>query len=247
MLQIIDIFYYILSKGYYIVDNRSKFNGGGRMLSNLRKQALSGWLSINYSTEFYSPLKLQKFLFLYESYSKIEGDTADFRTLKGYVNGPVFSDVYGDYTYRKDEYIQVIEKAFNEEVIDIDEERAKFVGFLVKILSENELSDLTHELNIWKAKEEEIQRRVRQVPLDERDLTQNDVDLLVNLREMYPVHYIDSVHVIQIAGKSFIINKEDIPKLNQEQKDIFITLAEDPSLENPVYVSVSEDGVLLVD
>lgn len=217
------------------------------MLSNLRKQALSGWLKINYSSEFSSSLKLQKFLFLYEAYSKIEGDSSDFRTLKGYVNGPVFSDVYGDYTYRKDEYIQVVENVFNEEVIEIDEERAKFVGFLVKILNENELSDLTHELNIWKAKEEDIKRGRRHIALDERDLTQGDVDLLASLRDMYPIHYIDSVHVIQISGKSFIINKEDIPKLSREQKEVFITLANDESLENPVYISVSEDGVVLVD
>lgn len=241
------MFYYILSNIYYIVGYRIKFNGGGYMLSNTRKQALSGWLKINYSSEFSSSLKLQKFLFLYEAYSKIEGDIADFRTLKGYVNGPVFSDVYGDYTYRKDEYVQVIEGAFNEEVIEINEDRAKFVAFLVKILNEKELSDLTHELNIWKAKEEDINRGVRHVALDENDLTQCDVDLLASLRDMYPITYIDSVHVIQISGKSFIINKEDIPKLTQEQREIFITLANDETLENPVYISVSEDGVVLVD
>ena len=66
--------------------------------SNARKLCLSGWLMNNGFHEYNSPLKLQKFLLFYESFTKIEGEKADFSSLKGYKCGPVFSNVWEDYT-----------------------------------------------------------------------------------------------------------------------------------------------------
>lgn len=216
--------------------------------SGLRKRALSGWLQKYQSEEYSSSLKLQKFLFLYESYSKIEGDqSADFHSLKGYVNGPVFSDVYGDYTHRKEEFNLSLEEAYELKSDIIDNDRAKFSGFLVKILNENELSDLTHELNIWKAKKREIDAGLKHIPLYETDFNNDDIELLVSLREMYSTQYIDSVEIINIGNKSFIINKSDVSRLTTEQESIFINLANDETLENPVYITISDDGVVLVD
>jgi hypothetical protein len=64
---------------------------------------------------------------------------------------------------------------------------------------------------------------------------------------MYPNEYIDSVRVINISDKTFLIDKEDIPKLTDESKRVFISLAYERSLQNPVYVSVTDNGVVLVD
>jgi len=217
------------------------------LYSGERKRALSGWLKKNHEEEFFSSLKLQKFLFFYEALTKVEGEQSDFSSLKGYINGPVFSDIYGDYTYRKDEFSNDVETTYLEKTDIVNENRAKFSGFLVKILNENELSEITHELNIWKSKIGDIERGVRQIPLSENDFTEDDADLLVSLRDMYSSDYIDSVRVIQISGKSFVINKTDIEKLTDDQEKVFISLANEDSLENPVYVSVSEDGVVLVD
>ena len=66
--------------------------------SNQRKLALSGWLSQANQTAYNVPLKLQKFLFLYEVFSKVDNDSVDFTFLRGYQRGPVFSSVWGDYT-----------------------------------------------------------------------------------------------------------------------------------------------------
>ena len=66
--------------------------------SDDRKLELSGWLMENDEDSYNDPLKLQKFLFFYESFSKANGKPADFDYLRGYKNGPVFSSVYGDYT-----------------------------------------------------------------------------------------------------------------------------------------------------
>lgn len=217
------------------------------LFSSKRKRVISGWLEKHFSSEFWSALKLQKFLFFYEVLSKIEDDNSEFRSLKGYINGPVFSDVYGDYTYRMDEFLADVAATYEEDSSIVNEERAKFSAFLVKILNQKELSDLTHEFNIWKTKKDVIENGGWQIPLLEEDLNQHDIDLINSLREMYSTEYIDSVRVIEVQSKRFIISKKDYSKLTDEQKITFFMLANQENLENPVYVSVSEDGVLLVD
>lgn len=217
------------------------------MYSSIRKRALSGWLKKYHEKEFFLPLKLQKFLFFYEALSKIEKDVVEFNKLKGYINGPVFSDVYGDYFHRRDDFINEVENDYNDNIKSVNNARAKFAGFLISILNEDELSNFTHEFNIWKAKENDIRSGVRDVSLYEKDFNEKDAELLTSMKNMYPIDYIDSVKVIEISGKSFILNKEDIPKLTDESEYVFISLANESSLQNPVYISISDDGVVLVD
>jgi len=217
------------------------------MNSSIRKRALSGWLKKYHEKEFFLPLKLQKFLFFYEALSKTEKDVVEFNKLKGYINGPVFSDVYGDYFHRRDDFINEVENDYNDNIKSVNNARAKFAGFLVSILNEDELSSFTHEFNIWKAKENDIKSGVRDVSLYEKDFNEKDAELLTSMKNMYPIDYIDSVKVIEISGKSFILNKEDIPKLTDESEYVFISLANESSLQNPVYISISDDGVVLVD
>jgi len=186
-------------------------------------------------------------LFFYEALSKIEKDVSDFHKLKGYINGPVFSDVYGDYTYETDNFIKEAKKIFKEKTILIDNERAKLAGFLVSILNEDELSRFTHKFNIWKVKENDIKSHVKDVPLYKKDFNKDDIELLTSMKNMYPTEYIDSVKVLEISGKSFVLNKDDILKLSDRSKYVFISLANESTLQNPVYISISDDGVVLVD
>jgi hypothetical protein len=217
------------------------------LYSSIRKRVVSGWMKQHHTQEFSSSLKLQKFLFFYEGLSKIENEPTEFRSLKGYINGPVFGDVYGDYTYENSEFFADVDNSYQSRPEMVNVDRAKVAGFLVKIMNENELSNLTHEFNIWKCKEDNIIRGERNVVLHEEDFNDSDKELLLSLKSMYPIDYIESVIVIQISGKSFVINKEDIPKLTDEQKRVFITLANNNNLQNPVYITVSDDGVILVD
>lgn len=217
------------------------------MYSSIRKRALSGWLKKYHEKEFLSPLKLQKFLFFYETLSKVEKDNVEFKKLKGYPNGPVFSDVYGDYVYEKNDFFKEVNKVYKENTKLVDKARAKFAGFLVSIMNEEELSALTHEFNIWKVKENDINNGLKDVSLCEKDFNIKDTEFLMTLRDTYSNGYIDSVEVFEISEKSFILNKQDIPKLNNKSRYTFISLANEKNLQNPVYVSVSNNGVLLVD
>lgn len=218
-----------------------------RLNSDIRKKALSGWLKNNSLDSFMSRLKLQKFLFFYETLSKMDGDESDFLYLKGYENGPVFSNVYGDYVYRRDLFISEVAETYEFKPEIVNEDRAKFSSFLTNILTERELSDLTHEMNIWSSKEEEIKSGAKHVPLFERDLTSDDFKLLEILRDAYPIEYINSIEVVEIGNKNFILEKDDFNSLTEEQQNVLLALSDNEELENPVYVKIAEDGVLLVD
>lgn len=208
-----------------------------------RRLSITKWLKDNNPGEFYESLKLQKYLFFYELFSKVEGKEYSLDYLKGYENGPVFGEVYGDYTYRKEEFEPELDTMVP---IDIDYTIAKKAGFLVEILSKEELSDITHKLKIWKAKEEKIFSAEKHISLDESDFDVRDNKIVVGLKDIYSTEFIDSVNIIKIKNKNFLLNHYDFGSLTDQQKDVLEMLAEE-DLENPVYISIGEEGELLVD
>ncbi len=215
--------------------------------SNPRKLMLSGWLKKNGNTEYNSPLKLQKFLLFYEAFTKINEGSADFSHLKGYKRGPVFSNVWGDYTYERAAFDAAVEEEYSAHHEQLVEEYAKRSQFLVSILSENELSMLTHRLNIWKAKESRIMQGERQVELQESDFNDDDAKLVGLLEKMYPVSLIDHSHIIEIDNHYFVFSKQDAVRLSEQHFDILSELADSEQLANPVYVELDEEGRLIVD
>lgn len=217
------------------------------LYSNRRQISISGWLQENYYDEFNSHLKLQKFLFFYEVLCKIEDDEANFSKLRGYINGPVFSDIYGDYLYEKSEFMRAANMEYKANSDIIDYEKALFSAFLVSIMSEEELSAFTHEFNIWNSKQDRILQGQKQVSLEENDLNDKDCELLTSLKRIYTTEYIQSVTVKKVADTRFIIKNTDYEKLTSEQLKTLNMLANMEPLENPVYITLSEEGVVLVD
>ena len=224
--------------------------GEGRndmVYSNSRKLLLSGWLKKNGNTEYNSPLKLQKFLLFYEAFTKISGDKADFSHLRGYERGPVFSNVWGDYTHERYEFDSAAEEEYSNPQEPINEERAKKSQFIVSILSEKELSELTHKLNLWKAKEDRIMRGEKQVDLAESDFNAEDAKIMELLDEMYPTSLIDNSHIIELDNHYFIFRKQDAEQLTAQHFDTLSALSDNEQLMNPVYVELDEEGRLIID
>lgn len=217
------------------------------LYSSDRKRTLSGWLKTNDSNTFTSNLKLQKFLFFYEAFSEVEGDKSEFDSLKGYQNGPVFSNVYGDVVHNRDVFSENVDKMYSENKSIISNDRANLSNFLVKIMNEEEISDLTHQFNIWKSKEERINNGEKQVPLSKEDFNSEDISMVNALKQMYPKEYVDSVSVLDLEKKSFVLNKDDLQKCTDDHLDAFLKLAENETLDNPVYVSFDENGVMILD
>ncbi len=215
--------------------------------SNERKRCLSGWLLHNSKNEYNAALKLQKFLFFYECFSKVSGEEPDFSHLRGYKRGPVFSQVWGDYAKDREEFNRAADESYNLGKDTINNDRAKKCAFVVQVLSESELSELTHLMNLWKAKEERILQGEYQVDLDENDFNENDAKIISTLDKMYPIELIDKSFVIPIDSHYFVFKKEDVPKLTEQHYDILSALAENEQISNPVYVEMDKGGRLVID
>lgn len=215
--------------------------------SNNRKLCLSGWLKHNNVKEYDTPLKLQKFLLLYEAFSKVAGESVDFSHLKGYKKGPVFSHVWGDYTKERIAFDKAAEECYTSKKGTINELRAKKCAFIVATLSERELSDLTHKMNIWKTKESRIMEGEYQVGLSESDFNQDDFKLIELLDQMYPIEMINNSDIVALDNHYFVFSKEDKQKLTEEHMDTLLILAENEQLYNPIYVEIDNEGRLIVD
>lgn len=215
--------------------------------SDKRKLAISGWLKNNSSAEYASSIKLQKFLFLYEIFSKVKNKQYDLSGLKGYEMGPVFSKVYGDYTYNRSEFDKEAQNAYDSSVDAIDTKIVSKIGFIVESLTENELSELTHKMNIWKAKEGIIKSGEKQVVLEEKDFNTGDQDIVNELDAMYSDELVQNSFIVPISNNNFVLNKNDVDKLSEEQMDALYKLSKTENLNNPVFVDIDEDGRLLID
>lgn len=215
--------------------------------SNERKLSLSGWLQENNSTSYETPLKLQKFLLFYEAFAKVSNETPDFSHLRGYKKGPVFSNVWGDYTKERTSFNMAAKTAYYKNVESINVKRAKKCAFIVGTMTEEELSDLTHQMNIWKSKEKRIMSGEYQVNLDESDFNNNDEKLINTLDMMYTTDMVENSEIINLDKNYFVFSNSDSKLLTEKHFDMLLTLAEKEDLHNPVFVDIDEEGRLLID
>lgn len=215
--------------------------------SNKRKLALSGWLKENNIVSYENPLKLQKFLFFYEALIKISGGRPDFNKLRGYEKGPVFSVVWGDYTKERCDFNKAASKSYEDNSEIINEEIAEKSSFIVSTLTEKELSDFTHLLNIWKAKEDRIMKGEPQVSLEESDFNSDDIKLVSTLSSIYPIDMVKNSTFFQINDKYFVFSKSDAKNLTEKHFDILLAITEDEELHNPVFVDIDNEGRLIID
>ena len=217
------------------------------LYSNTRKLSLSGWLQENDVSAYRSPLRLQKFLFLYEAFSKVDNDISDFTRLKGYKRGPVFSPVWGDYTKDRTEFDIISLEKYHTEQTSINILRAQKASFIVSSLSENELSELTHQFNIWNAKRQRIMSGEQQVELSESDFSESDYAITQALEQMYPAEIVQNCNIIAMGEKYFILPKKDFGLLTEQHFDTMASLLEHEDLHNPIYVEIDSEGRLCVD
>lgn len=215
--------------------------------SNERKLLLSGWLQENNKESYNTPLKLQKFLLLYEAFAKTFGERPDFSHLRGYKNGPVFSNVWGDYTKERDLFNTASLNIYHLRKKNINVERALKCSFIVKTITETELSELTHKMNLWKSKEKKIMNGEHNVDLYEEDFNKSDEIMIRLLDKMCPIELINNSEVFSLDKNYFVFSKKDAHTLTERHFDTLMTLAEQENLHNPVYVEIDTEGRLVID
>lgn len=217
------------------------------LYSNERKLVLSGWLKKNDGAVYGTSLKLQKFLFLYEAFTKAANEQPDFDHLRGYKRGPVFSNVWGDYTKDRFEFDAESEAAYARMPGTVNSERAQKIAFIVRSLSERELSEFTHKMNIWSSKANRIIAGEQQVELCEEDFSLQDIQLIKALDQMYPLSMIMNSVIIPVDNIHYVFSKADAEKITEQHFDTLLAIAYSGELQNPVYVTIDSEGRLLVD
>lgn len=215
--------------------------------SNERKLCLSGWFKENSEKSYSKSLKLQKFLLLYEAFAKTSGEKPDYSHLRGYKKGPVFSNVWEDYTKERTAFDTAAMKTYEAKKDSVNETRAKKCGFIVETMTEEELSELTHKMNLWNSKKARIMSGEYNVNLDEKDFNEDDKKMIQLLDSMYPIEMIENSIVVDLDKNYFVFSKEDSVKLTEEHFDTLMLLSERETLHNPVYVDIDSEGRLLID
>ena len=201
------------------------------------------WLNQRKNIISIPPLKIQKFLYFYEMFEKISGNIFEIDNLKAYRNGPVFSEVYGDINYRE---LEVYDAVSSIESPEINQKSAEQALFIIDTMSETELSELTHTFDMWNSKKERIERGEKHIPILDSDITVRDIAILKQISPEYPLENSD-YHVIGMHNKYFVISTSDYNNLSEAHYDVLEQLSNEVDLFNPVYISIEEDGGLLVD
>lgn len=202
------------------------------------------WLKENSESFSNTRLKSQKFLFFYEMFSGLEKDKFNTSYLRAYMNGPVYSNVYGDMRYREIDLNKKIEKIDDYSSIDVDVANA--TKYLLDLFNEEELSELTHSFDLWSSKKNRIKANEKQISINEEDISERDKMKLHNLLKRYQKISKLDIDILNVQNKIFVISKEDKKEMKPEHDEVLEILSQDEELENPVYLSL-KDGVLLVD
>ena len=216
----------------------------GTMTINTPKSKLDkiAWLNKQEEIAKFSKLQLQKFLFFYEMFKYVDGNDYDFSSLKAYKNGPVFSNFYGDITYREEEISDYLRSAKEDNTTN--ELNARTSKFLIETMTDSELSDLTHEFDMWKVHKDKISAHVQQIPMNEEDITDDDIDLIEFIRSSEPAF---KYEVLMVGDKRFVCSKEDFEHLSDKHLELLDSLSSREELMNPVYIELDTDGRLLID
>jgi len=160
------------------------------------------WLNKQEEIAKFSKLQLQKFLYFYEMFQYVDGNDYDFSSLKAYKNGPVFSNFYGDITYREEEISDYLRSAKEDNTTN--ELNARTSKFLIETMTDSELSDLTHEFDMWKVHKDKISANVQQIPMSEEDITDDDIDLIEFIRSSEPAF---KYEVLMVGDKRFVCSR----------------------------------------
>ncbi|MDR3296433.1 MAG: hypothetical protein LBT26_11515 [Clostridiales Family XIII bacterium] len=217
------------------------------MHASKRKLAITGWLLENKPETFRSSLRYQKFLFFCESICAAEGEPYEFGGLKGYRKGPVFGAIWKDYTREKDALKKSALAAYMENGLPVPERYVALAEFVCNAFTEDELSDITHRMDIWKAGKERIESGEPHVQLSASDFSESDADLVREFAMAFPPSFIERKRVVRSGGTRYLFDAEDAARLTESHKEELCRLDSFGGFENPVYSYIDERGVLVFD
>lgn len=160
------------------------------------------WLEENKKEgEKISGLKQQKFLLFYNLFLLANEKDANFEGLCAWDNGPVYEQVHAavKYHYTIGEIISSIKKP-----ILIEDSLAKIAKFIVEVLTDEEVSELTHKFDFW---QNIIVKEEKQISID--DISNKDKQKIFNIIESYDLDFILNHKVYKTDNCIFFIEDKD--------------------------------------
>lgn len=143
-----------------------------------------------------SGIKQQKFLLFYNLFAFTHKKSYNFNSLKAWTNGPVYTQVHSavkhHYTYQ--ELFQHCQEGDN-----VNEEIAHVTKFIIELLTDEEISEVTHQFDFWK---NVIEREENTI--DVKDISTDDIKKIDKIFKQYTLEFIVS-HKIIVTDKAKII------------------------------------------
>ncbi|WP_324823498.1 hypothetical protein [Sinanaerobacter sp. ZZT-01] len=87
---------------------------------------------------------------------------------------------------------------------------------------------------------------IKLVDIIKQSSVEEQQELIHECVRLFSLTYIKTVEVLSIKDKRFILPKTNTGKFTQKHKDILYDLVEHETLENPVYLSITDTGILIV-
>lgn len=153
------------------------------------------------SQEKITGLKQQKFLLFYNLFLKSAKQVGNFTGLCAWKDGPVYTQVHAaiKHHFTIKEIIESI-----EENITIDETLANVAKFIVELLSDEEVSELTHQFDFWTMIDDNYQNN----QILETNISTADQQKILQVLHFYDLEFINHHKIYKTKNTTFFIAKE---------------------------------------
>ncbi|MCV3754208.1 hypothetical protein [Ureaplasma zalophigenitalium] len=194
------------------------------------------WWKINH-------LKIHKFVFFYMLFAWLLNIDYDFSYSQPYTNGPVFTQIYGDYTYRYDLLNEHLKQDIK--IKNVNEHCAQKSLFLIMTHTCAELSKITHNFPFWNKWQQTSSKdgKPNSFLIDFLDNTDKQmIGFLYTCCQEYR-----RVKIICIHENYFVTSNNFVGNFKTDEIEILQKLSHKKILVNPVYIERSDSGVLIID
>lgn len=171
------------------------------------------WLEENKSeTDKITGIKQQKFLLFYNLFLKINDEQSNFEGLCAWKGGPVYTQVHAavKHHFTIKEIINSI-----EDNVSINESLANISKFIVELLSDEEVSDLTHKFDFWTT----IDDNYKNNKILEENISKDDEKKIFEILNFYDLEFINNHNIYKTETATFFIKKNEYDFILKEFGD----------------------------
>ncbi|MCY1565590.1 Panacea domain-containing protein [Staphylococcus pettenkoferi] len=174
-------------------------------------------------------LTLNKLLYFADSFNYVlNGKKLIEQEVVGYVNGPVYQDIYIDFRHNEMKLIKERNKNLDNDTVEL----LKIVNFMFG-QSDNykKLSEITHNQSPWKNKKEDCQKVNYNPELDFSDFSEEERTNMIELYNTYKYLNLDNLFVDKIGNNTVIYTRDteltdedylELEALEEEEDSLFV-------------------------